>query len=253
MASGEVCWTLPTTTWPTSSAGTPEEASAALAAWTASSVADTDLKAPVMVPKGVRRAARITTSRESFAMGTLISVGGMRAGKLVEIAREGQRGGTHGGGSATELGVAVGEHGFAGLAGGGAGPDPVAVHPAVREQGVAGPHGLGEARTHVADAGGVAVTGTLGDGPGHVAVGAQPVKDRPALEACDQRKVGIGVQGIEVAGQTVQQRLLGRDRLFDVEVGLARGRRGLLGGRRIPAKATLPQEQNPPLRVEQGL
>src|SRR5712671_4921632 len=62
MASALVCNTLPKTTLSTSSRETLDWASAAFAAWTARSVADTSLSEPPYVPKGVRFAARKTIS-----------------------------------------------------------------------------------------------------------------------------------------------------------------------------------------------
>src|SRR5512138_1820016 len=62
MASALVCATLPTTTWPKSSTGTPACAIAAFAACTPSSVAERSLSVPPKVPKGVRFAARMTRS-----------------------------------------------------------------------------------------------------------------------------------------------------------------------------------------------
>src|SRR4051794_34433012 len=55
-------------TWPTASAATPDCASAALAAWTASSVAERPLSVPPMVPKAVRLAPTMTSDFESLAI-----------------------------------------------------------------------------------------------------------------------------------------------------------------------------------------
>src|SRR5690606_2303369 len=62
MASRDVCATLPTTTWSTSSGATPDCSSAALAATTARSVAVRSFSAPPKMPKGVRFTARKTIS-----------------------------------------------------------------------------------------------------------------------------------------------------------------------------------------------
>jgi hypothetical protein len=67
MASALVCCTLPKITWPMSS-GRPRVGEGGLGGVHREVVADTPLSVPESVPKAVRRAERITTSRESFAM-----------------------------------------------------------------------------------------------------------------------------------------------------------------------------------------
>src|SRR5262249_18532731 len=128
--------------------------------------------------------------------------------------------------------------------------------PAARDEGVARPHGLSELAVERGELRRVAAARASDDVTDHVPVRAEAVQDRALLEADAGRELRIGVERVEVAREAVEERLLLRRRLLDLEVGLlvlGDSDARVLFGRRVAAEAAGAAHDDRPRRLEDEL